>query len=303
MSFTVRPGTLDDAPAVSSVLNAAEEDRVLTVEGLTHFMRTVPERARRVLWAGEVGGTLVAWGAAGLTWESTRVDDGYASLVVHPEHRRHGLGGAIWRLLEAHLESLDAARVSVTGQDEPDAHRFAKARGFRETFRIRTSRLDLATLPPAPELPEGIEVRPFSAYADDPRPVYELDLVLAQDIPLDQPIGEVGWDEWMERYWRHPMVDHERSLVLLVEGVPASFTLVASSAETGRVNTGMTGTLREYRGRGLAELVKRHSLARCASAGLTAAFTENDETNAPMLAVNERLGYRPSSTRITFSRP
>jgi GNAT superfamily N-acetyltransferase len=303
MSFTVRPGTIDDAPAVSSVLNAVEEDRVLTVEGLTHFMRTVPERARRAFWAGEVGGTLVAWGAAGLTWESTRDDDGYASLVVHPEHRRQGLGNAIWELLDAHLESIGAARVSVTGQDEPDAHRFARARGFRETFRIRTSRLELASLQPPPELPEGIELRPFSSYAEDPRPVYELDLVLAQDIPLDQPIGEVEWDEWIERYWRHPMVNHDCSLVLLVDGVPVSYTLVATAAETGRANTGMTGTLREHRGRGYAELVKRHSLACCASLGLTVAFTENDETNAPMLAVNTRLGYRPSSTRVTFSRP
>ncbi len=302
MTFTVRPGSLEDAPAVSSVLNAVEEDRVLTVEGLTHFMRTVPERAQRALWACEVDGALVAWGAAGLTWESAQSGDAYASLVVHPDHRRQGIGAAIWERLEEQLAAIGAVRVSVTGLDEPGAHRFATGRGFRETFRVRTSRLDLATLPPAPDLPLGIEVRPFSSYADDPRPVYELDLVVSQDIPLDQPIGEVPWDEWVERYWRHPMTDYESSLVLLVDGVPASFTLVGSSADSGRLVTGMTGTLRDYRGRGLAELVKRHSLARAAAAGFTAAFTENDETNAPMLAVNNRLGYRPSSVRVTFSR-
>ena len=49
--------------------------------------------------------------------------------------------------------------------------------------------------------------------------------------------------------------------------------------------------------------MKRHSLARAAAAAITVAFTENDETNAPMLAVNDRLGYRPSSTHVTFSRP
>ena len=32
------------------------------------------------------------------------------------------------------------------------------------------------------------------------------------------------------------------------------------------------------------------------------AATENDETNGPMLAVNTRLGYRPSSRRVEWER-
>jgi GNAT superfamily N-acetyltransferase len=299
----IRPASLADVPAASRVLNASEPDRVLTVEGMLHFVRTVPERARRALWAAEEDGELVGWAAAGLNWESLGDGDCFANLVVHPQHRGHGIGAALWERLDEHLGSIGAKRITAGGQDEPGSHSFASARGFRETFRVRVSRLDLTTLPPPPDLPEGVELRPFTAYADDPRPVYELDNEVSKDIPLDQPLGDADWDEWLDRYWRHPMVDHERSLVLLVDGVPASFTLIITAGESGRAMTGMTGTLRAYRGRGLAELVKRHSLALAAEAGLTVALTENDESNAPMLAVNNRLGYRPSSVRVTFSRP
>ncbi len=45
------------------------------------------------------------------------------------------------------------------------------------------------------------------------------------------------------------------------------------------------------------------SLARAHASGIELAFTENDETNRVMLTVNERIGYRPSSARVTFSRP
>ena len=100
-----------------------------------------------------------------------------------------------------------------------------------------------------------------------------------------------------------PMTDREVSLVLLADGEPAAFTIVGADYEHGRLESGMTGTLRRFRGRGFGELVKRHSLARARERGLTTAFTMNDETNSAMLRINERLGYRPSSAHVTFSRP
>ena len=69
----------------------------------------------------------------------------------------------------------------------------------------------------------------------------------------------------------------------------------------------MTGTLREFRGRGLARLLKLHQLEWAARDGIASVMTENDETNAAMLAVNTRLGYVPSSssapTRATLCEP
>jgi GNAT superfamily N-acetyltransferase len=299
----IREGTLDDVPAAARMVALAEKDRVLTAEGMLHFVSTVPERARRRLWAAEDDGELVGWAATGLNWESGVESNAYANLIVHPDRRRRGIGAQLWELIEERLAEIGAERVTAMGPDEPGSHAFAAARGFHETFRLRTSRLELATLPAPPAVPEGVELRPLTAYADDPRPVYEIDAETSQDIPLDQPITRVEYEEWLDRYWRMPMIDHECSLVLLANGEPAALTVVGVDYETGRMETGMTGTLRRFRGRGFAELVKRHSLARARDRGITAAFTMNDETNAPMLTINERLGYRPSSAHVTFSRP
>ncbi len=57
-----------------------------------------------------------------------------------------------------------------------------------------------------------------------------------------------------------------------------------------------TGVLRAFRGRGIGLMLKRQSLARAAAAGITQVVTHNDDTNAPMLAINRRLGYRPLAT-------
>jgi hypothetical protein len=36
--------------------------------------------------------------------------------------------------------------------------------------------------------------------------------------------------------------------------------------------------------------------------GVTIAVTDNDETNAAMLAVNAKLGYRPFARRLVWAR-
>jgi len=297
------PGSLEDVPTVARMVSRAEPDRVLTPEAMLHFVRSVPERAQRQLWKAVEGGGLVAWAACGLNWESETEGDAYVNVFVDAECRGRGIGSTMWPMVEEHLTAIGAKRVSGIGPDEPGSHAFATARGFHESFRLRISRLELAALPEPPSLPEGVELRPFSAYAENPRPIWELEAEVSRDIPLDQPLGEVPYEEWLERYWAFPMVDLDASLVLLVGGEPASFTVVASDPETRRCDTGMTGTRRRFRGQGFAEVVKRHALARARASGIEAAFTMNDETNAPMLKVNDRLGYKVSSARVTFSRP
>ena len=58
-------------------------------------------------------------------------------------------------------------------------------------------------------------------------------------------------------------------------------------------STAARGVIPAFRGRGLGLLLKQHSLAWAAAAGITRVITQNDATNAPMLAINARLGYEP----------
>jgi RimJ/RimL family protein N-acetyltransferase len=78
--------------------------------------------------------------------------------------------------------------------------------------------------------------------------------------------------------------------------------MLSADLETGRGYNEYTGTLPSHRGRGLARSVKLASLRWAAAQGLTAVWTTNDETNAPMLAINDRLGYRPSARRVEYQR-
>ncbi|HEY8816762.1 MAG TPA: hypothetical protein VIP57_16895, partial [Candidatus Dormibacteraeota bacterium] len=55
-----------------------------------------------------------------------------------------------------------------------------------------------------------------------------------------------------------------------------------------------------YRGRGLARGIKLQTLAQAAKLGIPAVLTDNDSENAPMLHINETLGYDERRGFISF---
>lgn len=66
--------------------------------------------------------------------------------------------------------------------------------------------------------------------------------------------------------------------------------------------TYFTGVHREYRGRGLATLLKLATIEFVRGLGLAAMRTNNDTLNYPMVAVNEKLGYRRLPARVAMKR-
>jgi RimJ/RimL family protein N-acetyltransferase len=72
-------------------------------------------------------------------------------------------------------------------------------------------------------------------------------------------------------------------------------------ARTGTTTafTDDTAVLAAHRGRGLAAWIKDACLRRLSTErpDVTAVVTENDVTNAPMLAVNAKLGFVETSIR------
>ena len=65
----------------------------------------------------------------------------------------------------------------------------------------------------------------------------------------------------------------------------------------------MTAVGRRWRGRGVATTLKRATIAWAIEPGLELLETGNDDDNAPMRAVNRKLGYRPIPDMLTFRGP
>jgi len=81
-----------------------------------------------------------------------------------------------------------------------------------------------------------------------------------------------------------------------------SLAVMKIDPETARPEHDWTATLPELRGRRLALLCKLAAIRWARDAGVREILTENAFHNLPMLALNERLGYRRRYERVELER-
>jgi len=292
----LRPET--DAAGVVDLIHEAFPAGTTSIEGWLHQEAVVPERARHAAWVAIVDGVVAGRAEATLKWWSES-GAAFAGVSVGRAFQGRGLGTDLWEHAERHLGGLGASRVTTMFVETTAGVRFARARGFDEARAETLSCVDPTTIEPAKADPE-FRVVPLAEV--DPAEVYEVDLVTTPDVPTTDAVDAMPYEEWLDTEWRRPTLALEGSFGAIVDGRLASFTLLAANVEIGRAFTEYTATLREYRGRGLADRVKRASLAWAAAQGIHAAWTTNDETNAAMLSVNARLGYATRLRRVEYVR-
>lgn len=279
------------------------------VAALRHSLASTSPRAYARRLVAVEDGDVVGWAGAERNLYTERTDVAFASVAVRERSRGRGIGSALYDEIAAHLVEHGARRWLAESRDDERSRRFAAARGFTHTMTRRLSKLD----PRAVDLSgfealrrrkerEGFRVVPMSEFRERPEAIYAIDLETSRDIPLDEPIADVRYDDWERRHWRHPLLSLAGSQVVVHEGSPVSFAMLRAQPRARKAVNDMTGTLREFRGRGLARLAKLASIQWAAASGITQIVTENDETNAPMLALNVSLGYRPFATWLAYVR-
>lgn len=286
LDAVIREGRESDFEAAAALQNSLAPFRVGSARDLLHRFRTEPEAARRRYWAACVDELLVGWATVVIDYR-TAASSGFLSVWVAEEHRRRGLGSRLYTACAEYLAGLKVERIRTRSEADTGSRAFVLARGFRQTQTTLASGVRPG-LVEAPEPPPGVELVPLGSL--DSELVFALDREVSQDVPNEE-LDALELEQWRDDHWRHPDMDLDASTAALVDGRPVSYAFL-SVAPDGRAVSDMTGTQPAYRGRGLAELVKRSTLAKAAERGVSMVFSYNDSTNAAILKVNEQLGYR-----------
>jgi GNAT superfamily N-acetyltransferase len=305
--LVIRPFRPEDAPARVALAREIQPWIVVTPRGLLHRLETEPPRARARHWSAESEGRLVGAATARFAWWTERADLAELSIAVRRDARGRGIGGRLYALAEEYLVTGGAGRVEAWVVDDA-GERFAAARGYEPTrsaqlWSVDPRTIDVGDLPrlARDRAAEDLRVVPLRAVRERERDLHALYAEAAGDEPADEPETNVPFDDW-RRMLDDPDLSLDGSFVVLHRDRPVSFAWLGVDAERGRGTHWMTGTLRQYRRRGLARLAKMATIRWAAENGITALYTGNDSTNADMLALNEHLGYRRTTTGTTYAK-
>ncbi|MFJ8138309.1 GNAT family N-acetyltransferase [Streptomyces sp. NPDC096013] len=299
----LRPDVRAELDGFVAVRRLALPFMLLTPESVAHEIAHAHPRAALRRLVAEEDGEIIGTAQVGLAYDSPEPGRAFINVYVHPERTHRGAGSLLARTAEEHLAAHGATGFYAWVLDAPANRAFAEGFGYTASRSAHFLRLDLAhgTLPPLDTPPPGVEIRPGSDFADDPRPLFELDAETMADEPSDIGVEFTDYADWLAGTWQHPLFSQELTSVVLVDGRPAAFS-AARTDDDSRYGTVMTGTARAHRGRGLAKLAKNDSLHRARAAGCTEAFTGNDTGNGPMLAINTWFGYEICATEVRHVR-
>jgi GNAT superfamily N-acetyltransferase len=290
----------DDAEAVSAALHEEDPPIPVTAAGVLHSRHAQPERAHVGMWVAEDGGRIVGWADANMRWSTSVPDVGDVWAYVVPSERRRGIGGALYAETERHVRELGARTLeSWTYTDA--GRRLLENHGFRATGDERISALDLAkadtsALPALEErhAAEGFRLVRLGGVIHRVEELHRLYAEASADVPEYFKEDDVRLDEWRRETLEHPQLSLEGSFIALApNGVPAALAFLELDEPARLAANELTGTLVEYRRRGLARLVKLASIRWAKENGYERIFTGNAEANEAMLGLNVSLGYEP----------
>ncbi|MYS92880.1 MULTISPECIES: GNAT family N-acetyltransferase [Streptomyces] len=297
----LRPDVRADAEGFSHTRRLALPYMLSTPESVVHTLVHAHPDAHFGQLVAEEDGEIIGTAQISVAHDSPEPGQGSANIYVHPDRRHRGAGSLLLRTAEERLASLGVRKLFAWVLDEPDNLAFAERHGFRASRSAYFMRLDLAgPLPPRQDPPAGVELRTAADFADDPRPMFELDAETVSDEPSDIEAEFTDYEAWLEETWKHPLLNRDLTTVAVVDGHPAAFSVAYTDGT--RYGTAMTGTARAFRGRGLAKLAKNDSLHRARAAGYTEAFTGNDTGNEPMIAINKWFGYEICAKEVRYVR-
>ncbi|HYY75996.1 MAG TPA: GNAT family N-acetyltransferase [Gaiellaceae bacterium] len=288
-----------DAPVLVGLIHRLVPAWVLSEDGLRHWLETQPDRARHAGWVALEEGALVGWAESRLRWEFGP-EVAAVFVGVHPDHRRRGIGGRLYELAETHVAAAKRLYAESDGGD--DARRFLLARGYREDRAERVSVLDPRAVDPSllrdleeAKRREGFGVFPLAEVVDRGPELHRLFETVDADAPHSEPLAAISYEEWRALVFDQPDLDHEASFVVLApDGRAVAFSWLLVDRGRHRAAVEMTGTLREFRRRGLARLAKLATIRWAGENGITAIYAGNDTENQAMLALNGDLGFEPS---------
>ena len=313
--LSLRPATLDDAAFAADVHTAVRPSSPADPVLLRHYWahsganvvaeRFIAERAGRAVgfawfdhgrWelvperVGNIGGELQP---------AERTPERLEALIAAMENRAREGGARILR--------------GRANEDDPTYAEVLVARGYSEDRRSRRWELDLVAERERIERmtqdsrarmrDEAVRILTLAEETDPKKyeRIWRMSEEAADDVPTTYARTPETLADFMD-WFRSPDICADRFWIAKEGDEIVGVSVLGYPPVRGVVGTHWTATARVVRGRGIARALKCETVTQAAALGVTRVRTGNDAANAPILHINEVMGYRRIPGAIHFSK-
>ena len=309
----IRTATLDDAAAAADIDTEAHPEDPEDPQMTRHWWSIAAEDDVTDRRIALLDGTPVGYATREHpAW--SKMPERFASLgaELRPSARTAVRLDALYAMVEEAARDDGTQKVTAWAW-EHDALMIEvlRGRGFREERRERFWELDLvegrqriakmAAESRERMRREAIHVLTLANDAD-PRKFEKLKRMSDEaeaDVPSSEPYVPLEMREFME-WFESPGLRPDRIWIAREGDDIVGISQLSYPPVRGVVETDWTGMARKSRGRGIARALKCETLMQAIALDVDRVRTDNDSTNAPILHINETMGYRRRPDGIQF---
>ena len=308
-AYAIRDARVEtDMPAIVRITNPYE-DQPRTVDELRDwFQYNPPGRLHRRLVSVDENDAVTGYG--GYVHEAHHPEGHFiAWVIVDPDSRRQGIGSALWDRLWGDLKANGATRlVSDVLDNDAQSLVFAQRRGFSIDQHIFSFELDLTTFDETRFLPDiaaleaaDIHFCALSDFPDTPETRHKLYDLNTSDM-LENANTSTPWTFaiFEKSVFQAPWFRPEGQLLAVDGDQWIGMAAVGLLPETHSAYNEYTGVLRPYRRRKIATSLKVLAARYARQNGAQRLLTDSNLRNAPILAINRKLGYKPQPGKYTL---
>jgi hypothetical protein len=312
--ITFREARIEDAAFVADLDTALRPDNPQDPVIYEDYWRN-PDAATKIeRFIGELDGERVAYASQRHAKWKTNKRYGSVGGDLLPPHRTPERLDALFAAMEERSRA-DGTQTFTTwawADDELRVNALAK-RGYREERRQRFWELDLVANRSkleamAADSRKKMREQHITVLTidrdDDPekfRKLWRMSNEAEQDVPTTVPHVEIAFEDFM-KWMRSPGLREDRIWIARDGDSILGVSMLSYPPRRGVVQTDWTGVGRAGRGKGVARALKCETVMQAIALGVDKVRTDNDFQNAPILHINDTMGYRRKADGIQVMR-
>jgi len=312
--ITLREARIEDAAFVADLDTALRPEDPQDPVIYEDYWRNPDESSKVERFIGELEGTRVAYASQRHTnWKTSTRYGGVGGDVLPAQRTPERLDGLFTAMEDR--SRADGAQTFTTWAWEDDDLRLQvlTKRGYREERRQRFWELDLVANRAKLEAMaaasrEKMREQHITVLTidrdDDPEKftkLWRMSNEAEQDVPTTVPHVEGAFEDFM-KWMRSPGLREDRIWIARDGDRVLGVSILSYPPKRGVVQTDWTGVGRAGRGKGVARALKCETVMQAIALGVDKVRTDNDFKNAPILHINDTMGYRRRPDGIQLMR-